>query len=303
MRLGTFVDLSYLRQSNIDFQIDMKKLSILTQKLAEEHLSNGTKKQISIAKTVVVGSIPTNVAYEDQTFVDKLKTFYNVISTFPCFEVIAVPIDYHGYHMRYEDRQKSQNVMERSFSAVEKAVDTTIVVRMLELMHRDHAVDVACVISGDRDMIPAIKSLNQSGCHVFVAGINIHNTLNSAFDQENIPYFELTDYKTEIERNSNISIGVKNQINELLDEIKNSLCELNEWSKDKLLAKLNIWACRSRLLRESADEQTEEFKILFGLLTKISKEFQPGYVPALKKSYHGQWKSQIVEYSKQLQFA
>jgi len=200
MRLVTFIDMSYVRKCSKGFKIDYKKLVPFLQSKAETFLSNGVKRQITKAQTIVVGTIPVNVAPEDSGVTESSERFFNALRRLPCFEVHTLELDYHGYHINRDERLKSQNPSERSFFPTEKGVDSTLVVRMMELQHLHHAMDCACVVSGDQDMIPSIKSLQNSGCSVFVAGIDCGSTMGSQFNQENIWSIDLFDYKDQIER-------------------------------------------------------------------------------------------------------
>ena len=141
MRLATFIDMRYLQRCNLDFQIDMQKLAHLMSSLIERH----SDQPVTMARTIVVSSIPVNVAQQDLQQIDRLMSFYHKLKHFPFFEVITLPMNHYGYRLRREDRHQSNSLDEREFIPVEKGVTSTITVRMMELLYRDRAIDAACV--------------------------------------------------------------------------------------------------------------------------------------------------------------
>lgn len=300
MRLGIFIDLSYLRQCD-EWQVDMRKLPSLIKSVIEEK----TNTSLDVTKVVAVGSIPTNCSNEDT--ISGFNVFFDTLRTMDLFEVIALPIDYKGFRLNKSARQLSSNQQERDFIPHEKGVDTSVVTRILELYYRDKAMDVCCVVSGDQDMLPAILSIRNSGCIVYAAGVNIRQTMGMQFMRENIQRIDLQDYRDELDRNVKIaskSKPVENPLAALTDltnEIKNSLVLLEEWDVEKLRLKMNIWACTWRKLVEQIDDpKNDELRTLFQMLFQISGEYRPGSVPALKKTFIGDWDNMISSFEQEL---
>ena len=283
MRLATFLDMSYIKCCKVDFQVDFKKLVNKIATITQNHFGDNGSQDLTIVRNIVVASIPMNVTADDYYLTNRLQSLYNILATFPNFEVKVIPVDYCGYHLHKENRNNSTNPYERDFSPHEKEVDTYLVTRIMELFYRDRAIDTACVISGDADMIPPMISMRMSGGNVIVAGLNIHNTLGCRFAEENIPCLELIHYRDEIERNFKIDIAVQIQIERLAREIKNSLEALNEWDHRTLLAWLKLCSSKARLLNGKAgdDRSHEDLREIFSLLSKIARDYGSGYIPAL----------------------
>lgn len=302
MRMAIFIDMSYLRQCD-DWHVDMRKLPLVIKSSIEEKIGTTT----NLVKVVAVGSMPENVSATDN-----LEGFYNFHSTLKSidlYEVIINPIDYHGFRLHREDRLLSDYGPEREFIPFEKGVDTALVTRMLELYYRDRAIDVCCVVSGDQDMIPAILSLRSSGCIIYAAGINNLNTMGSQFARNNIPRIDLQDYREEIERNQVSKTEytqeqvqqAKKQIEALFHSIRSEEEIIPSWSKDRLRLQMNIWACQWHELNDIInDYQEENLKEVFKTLFRLSSQYRPGTVPALKKSFSGNWKEMINGFEIQL---
>jgi hypothetical protein len=81
----------------------------------------------------------------------------------------------------------------------------------------------------------------------------------------------------------------------LLREVENQVPGLAYLTKEEILAQINIWAGRGRILQQEgpvvSPAAEKMFRRLFGILTQASKELQPGWTPALNRRSQCDWVS------------
>lgn len=107
-----------------------------------------------------------NFDAQDASLVERREKFLTTLETKCDFKACVLPVDFRGQRVRSRDRKGNEReiVNQPSISA---ALTADIVYRGIA----EDAFDVAVLVAGSRDYIPALQRLRQAGKEVVVASI------------------------------------------------------------------------------------------------------------------------------------
>jgi len=169
-KVMVFIDGTWLysNQKNLSeayggkFQIDYGKLPISVGDIVGEFLGG----DIDIVRTHLFGSNAKNYLPIDRELVLKRKDFFDILKEEYYYEVEIYDIDYQHRRLRKDDRASDDD-----FKTQEKCVDIALASAMLYYAAIPNAYDIAVLIAGDKDFIPAIKQVRRLGKRVAIASI------------------------------------------------------------------------------------------------------------------------------------
>ena len=123
---------------------------------AQMALSTG----IDVVRTYYFGSIATNYDAQDADAVQRRGEFFDGLRRHHRYEVHRFETDYRGHRVR-------RTPGDDGFSPPEKAVDVGLATALLE-MAAVSAYDIAIVVCGDRDFVPALQAVRRLGKRVAI---------------------------------------------------------------------------------------------------------------------------------------
>lgn len=157
-RCKVFIDGSWLWHSMMSYNSDHSHRynigalpSHLVAALGENHTYVGT---------ILCASIPKNVDPQDLPQVDKRFKFFKLLKDKYNFELDLYEIDFQGRRLRKQDRYFSDYWVPK-----EKCVD---IATISKLFYHQGSYECAIVVTGDRDFIPAFKTLLLMGKTVYI---------------------------------------------------------------------------------------------------------------------------------------
>ena len=148
---------SYCKENNIKF--DMKKLP----ELLVQTLSNKLEEPLTYVKTIYSASIPSNFHYKDKQAVSKQQNFFEVLRKKCGYTVELYEINFKGKRLLKQDRGSDP------WEPKEKCVDIAVATNLL--FHKDE-YDIAILITGDRDFLPAITKVRELGKKVIISSFS-----------------------------------------------------------------------------------------------------------------------------------
>jgi hypothetical protein len=113
---------------------------------------------IDVVRTHYFGSIATNYDAQDQDAVQRRSEFFDSLRRHHRYEVYRFETDYRGHRVR-------RTPGDDGFSPPEKAVDVGLATSLLEMAALS-AYDIAIVVCGDRDFVPALQAVRRLGKRV-----------------------------------------------------------------------------------------------------------------------------------------
>jgi uncharacterized LabA/DUF88 family protein len=146
-----------------EFQIDYGKLPSTIGKIVSENLGGA---DVDIVRTHLYGSNARNYSDDDRDMVFRRKDFFNLLREEYHYEVDVYEIDYRGRRLRRKDRELGDD-----FVPEEKCVDIALASSMMFYAALPYAYDIAVLVGGDRDYIPALQRVRQLGKRVVIASI------------------------------------------------------------------------------------------------------------------------------------
>jgi hypothetical protein len=165
-RVKCFCDGSWLRHNffrlhdTYGVKLDLTKLAYLLITTLSERL----RKQLDYNGTILCASVPVNTDPEDQWLVCKQQNFFEDILRNKCgYTVELFNIDFKGRRLLEKDRGDD------SWKPKEKCVDIAIATNLL--YYKD-SYDIAILITGDRDFLPAIDKARKLGKRVVIASFS-----------------------------------------------------------------------------------------------------------------------------------
>jgi uncharacterized LabA/DUF88 family protein len=182
----------------------------------------------------------------------------------------------------------------------EKGTDVALSTRMLALAFTD-AYDIAVLVSGDADMLPAIKEIKNVGKRVMVACFEDRaaKIYKEPTKETGSIDFEAFYLDSVIDTIALQAIDDEITPNSVLNEVKNEFFDINiDYDKIKIKRYITYWATRARYLQSCIASFKEEDKDtphkMFEQLNKLSNERRPGYIKALNKDWTPEsWESEI----------
>ena len=115
---------------------------------------------IDVVRTYYFGSIATNYDPQDADAVQRRGEFFDGLRRHHRYEVHRFETDYRGHRVR-------RTPGDDGFSPPEKAVDVGLATALLE-MAAVSAYDIAIVVCGDRDFVPALQAVRRLGKRVAI---------------------------------------------------------------------------------------------------------------------------------------
>lgn len=115
---------------------------------------------LDVVRTHYFGSIATNFDPVDGDAVQRRSDFFDSLRRNHRYEVYRYETDYRGHRVR-------RTPGDDGFSPPEKAVDVGLATALLE-MAAVSAYDIAIVICGDRDFVPALQAVRRLGKRVAI---------------------------------------------------------------------------------------------------------------------------------------
>ena len=110
---------------------------------------------IDVVRTHYFGSIATNYDLQDQDAVQRRSEFFDSLRRHHRYEVFRYETDYRGHRVR-------RTPGDEGYTPPEKAVDVGLATSLLE-MAAVSAYDIAIVVCGDRDFVPALQAVRRLG--------------------------------------------------------------------------------------------------------------------------------------------
>lgn len=115
---------------------------------------------LDVVRTHYFGSIATNFDPVDQDAVQRRSEFFDSLRRHHRYEVFRFETDYRGHRVRRAPGDDG-------FAPPEKAVDVGLATSLLE-MAAVSAYDIAIVVCGDRDFVPALQAVRRLGKRVAI---------------------------------------------------------------------------------------------------------------------------------------
>lgn len=137
--------------------LDFGKLPRVLSAGIEQQMTPGAA--LDVVRTHWFGSIASNYDLADHDVVQKRAEFYDALRRQHRYEVTRFETDYRGGRVRRAERPADVR------DPHEKAVDVGLATALLE-MAALNAYDIAIVIAGDRDFVPALQAVRRLGKRV-----------------------------------------------------------------------------------------------------------------------------------------
>ena len=171
-KIMTFIDGSWI-YANIptlamakgisDLHIDYGLLpNVLSRKVAEDMRLHS----FDIVRTSFFASIPVNYDERDELTVQRRRDFYAMLKEEFHYETDLYPVNFRGRRIRRADRDPMDD-----FEPREKSVDIALASSLIYYGSVPNAYDIAVVVIGDRDYVPALQTVRRMGKRVAIASI------------------------------------------------------------------------------------------------------------------------------------
>jgi cold shock CspA family protein len=194
MKIMVFVDGTWLyanmpslrRASGSDqFAVDFGKLPDV---LAASLNRRVPARPADVVRTYLFGSYATNADPADADAVERRRAFFDLLTEDFHYEVELFPIDFRGRRLRRADRDPGD-----PFEPREKQVDVALASTLLFLATQPAAFDVAVVVVGDSDFVPALQYVRRLGKRVAVASIrgSCSDILSDPLDRARVKDFDI----------------------------------------------------------------------------------------------------------------
>jgi uncharacterized LabA/DUF88 family protein len=174
-----FIDGSWLSRTLHDksasrqdaWRIDYGKLPGLLVEAVGKQIGS---TDLDLVRVHYFSSYATNVDPRDEEHSGKQLHFQNILRDQFGFELDLYAIDFHGKRLRAQDRDS-----EDTFRPKEKCVDIAVAASMLYYTAIPNAMDIAIVITGDRDFQPVMRATRMLGKRVALA--SMRNSCSNSF--------------------------------------------------------------------------------------------------------------------------
>lgn len=164
-RTDIFIDGTWLWHNimglNLDFpqRFDLGKLPITLNK----YIANRLNVIISRGNAILSISIPNNVHELDKLSIFRRENFLNVLESKFGYIVERYSIDFKGRRLHKQDRHRNDK-----WEPKEKCVDISVASNLI--YHAAvNSYDLAILITGDKDFIPALNKVKALGKRVMIA--------------------------------------------------------------------------------------------------------------------------------------
>jgi len=122
-----------------------------------------------------------NVHPDDQALAVRDEAMITSLAQLPGVEVRAVPLDFHGYHLRAGRRLAAPTGAERTFRPVEKGVDVALASHLLKRCMSSDRPDGVLLVSGDADFAPVIQEVVRLKPPVVVMVASFADSLSAVY--------------------------------------------------------------------------------------------------------------------------
>jgi hypothetical protein len=166
-----FIDGSWLSRSLFDLSNKSTEpwrvdYTILPQLLVDEVGKQIGTQDLDLVRVHYCSSYATNVDPRDAELSGKQLHFQNLLRDQFGFELDLYAIDFHGKRQRAKDRDPKD-----TFQPREKCVDIAVAASMLYYTAIPNAMDIAILVTGDRDFQPVMKATRLLGKRVALASV------------------------------------------------------------------------------------------------------------------------------------
>ncbi len=142
---------------------------------------------LDVVRTHYFSSIATNYDAADHDAVQRRSDFFDALRRQHRYEVYRFETDYRGNRVR-----RSLRPDEVSYEPREKAVDVGLATSLLEMAALS-AYDIAIIVCGDRDFVPALQAVRRLGKRVAI--VSARGSCPREFSDPNDP-LRLRDFNT-----------------------------------------------------------------------------------------------------------
>jgi hypothetical protein len=122
--------------------------------------------QADIVRTHFFGSYPVDYDHRDEEAVQRTREFFSLLKEEFHYETELYPVSFRGNRLRKADRPPGDE-----FEPREKSVDIALASSLVYHGATQNAYDVAIVVIGDRDYVPALQTVRRMGRRVAIASI------------------------------------------------------------------------------------------------------------------------------------
>lgn len=144
--------------------IDFGALPVLCSEQIRAQIRTGDP--LDVVRTHYFASVATNYDPVDHDAVQRRLDFFDSLRRQHRYEVYRYEIDYRGHRVRRSVRD-DDTPGEPVFEPREKAVDVGLATTLLEMTALS-AFDIAIVVAGDRDFVPALQAVRRLGKRVAI---------------------------------------------------------------------------------------------------------------------------------------
>jgi hypothetical protein len=122
--------------------------------------------QADIVRTHFFGSYPVDYDPRDEEAVQRTREFFSLLKEEFHYETELYPVSFRGNRLRKIDRP-----LDGDFEPREKSVDIALASSLVYHGAVGSSYDVAIVVIGDRDYVPALQAVRRMGRRVAIASI------------------------------------------------------------------------------------------------------------------------------------
>jgi len=119
------------------------------------------KPRVVCRRVWCVVAEPVNVHPADKERLRRRRKWLAEIGRRFGFKVLPVRVDWHGFRLRREDRRKSTSETERQWEPEDKGTDVTMALLMLRRAEAPDRPDGLLAVTGDADLAPALKQVQE----------------------------------------------------------------------------------------------------------------------------------------------
>ncbi len=99
------------------------------------------------------------------------------------FVAVRVPVDWHGYHLRAEDRRRSASKTEQQWVPEDKGTDVTMAMHLVQRAEAQDHPDGLIAMTGDADLAPAIQRVQHLRPDILVAVAGFKHSFSRVYLQ------------------------------------------------------------------------------------------------------------------------
>lgn len=146
-----------------DLHIDYGALPLV---LADRVREEMRLSDVDIVRTFFFGSYPVDYDPRDDEAVQRTKEFFALLREEFHYETELFPVSFRGNRLRKADRSPDDD-----FEPREKQVDIALASALIAYAAMPGSYDVALLVIGDRDYVPALQTVRRMGRRVAIASI------------------------------------------------------------------------------------------------------------------------------------